>query len=227
MHFLDSLTRTIKGVLNDSADAIADPARDARQIVRDLDESIGRAESALTDIRAQVTVLESKRDREAADAARYGQGAVNAVKANDDALAKDALSAQMDHETKVKAFDAQIAQLKPTVIDLDKQIGDMRARRSDLNSRTDVIEVQAQVANAKQAAATALGGIGGKNLSEDFNRLEEKAQLTSARADARLTSVDLASGKSLDDRLKNLNSSGDSAEDRLAALKAKIQSGAQ
>jgi phage shock protein A len=227
MHFLDSLTRTIKGVLNDSADAIADPARDARQIVRDLDESIGRAESALTDIRAQVTVLESKRDREAADAARYGQGAVNAVKANDDALAKDALSAQMDHETKAKAFDAQIAQLKPTVIDLDKQIGDMRARRSDLNSRTDVIEVQAQVANAKQAAATALGGIGGKNLSEDFNRLEEKAQLTSARADARLTSVDLASGKSLDDRLKNLNSSGDSAEDRLAALKAKIQSGAQ
>jgi phage shock protein A len=227
MHFLDSLTRTIKGVLNDSADAIADPARDARQIVRDLDESIGRAESALTDIKAQVTVLESKRDREAADAARYGQGAANAVKANDDALAKDALTAQMEHETKAKAFDVQIAQLKPTVIDLDKQIGDMRARRSDLNARTDVIEVQKQVASAKDMAATALGGIGGKNLTEDFNRLEEKAQLTSARADARLASVDLASGKSLDDRLKNLNSSSDSAEDRLAALKAKLQSDAQ
>jgi len=227
MHFLDSLTRTIKGVLNDSADAIADPARDARQIVRDLDESIARAESALTDIKAQLAVLESKRDREAADAARYGQGAANAVKANDDALATDALNAQMEHEAKGKAFDVQIAQLKPTVIELDKQIGDMRARRADLNSRTDVIEVKAQVAKAKDVAATALGGIGGKNLTEDFNRLEERAQLTSARADARLASVDLASGKSLDDRLSNLNASGDSAQDRLAALKAKLQSNPQ
>jgi len=227
MHFLDSLTRTIKGVLNDSADAVADPARDARQIVRDLDESIGKAESALTDIRAQLTVLESKHDREVAEAARYGQGAASAVQANDDALATDALSAQMDHEGKAKAFESQIAQLKPTVQELDKQIGDMRSRRADLKSRTEVIEVQAQVANAKDVAATALGGIGGKNLSEDFNRLEEKSQLTSARADARLASVDVASGKSLDDRLNHLNPTGDSPENRLAALKAKMQNNAQ
>jgi phage shock protein A len=227
MHFLDSLTRTIKGVLNDSADAVADPARDARQIVRDLDDSIAKAESALTDIKAQLTVLESKHDREVADAARYGQGAASAVQANDDALATDALNAQLDHETKAKAFEAQIAQLKPTVQELDKQIADMRARRNDLKSRTEVIEVQKQVAEAKDVAATALGGIGGKNRTEEFNKLEEKAQLTSARADARLASVDVASGKSLDDRLKNLHPSGDSAESRLAALKAKMQSNAQ
>jgi len=226
MHFLDSLTRTIKGVLNDSADAAADPARDARQIVRDLDDSIGKAESALTDIRAQLTVLESKHDREVADAARYGQGAANAVQANNDALATDALSAQMDHESKAKAYEAQIGQLKPTVEELNHQINDMRTRRNDLKSRTEVIEVQKQVAEAKDVAATALGGIGGKNLSEDFNRLEEKAQLTSARADARLASVDMASGKSLDDRLKNLNTTNDSAESRLAALKAKMQNNA-
>ncbi|HEY8024071.1 MAG TPA: PspA/IM30 family protein [Burkholderiaceae bacterium] len=223
MHFLDSLTRTIKGVLNDSADAMADPARDARQIVRDLDDSIAKAESALTDIRAQLTVLQSKHDHEVMEANRYGQGAANAVKAGDDALATEALGAQMDHETKAKAYDTQIAQLKPTVTDLDKQIDDMRRRRTDLKSRTEVIEVQAQVANAKDVAATALGGIGGKNLTEDFNRLEEKAQLTSARADARLNSVDMASGKALDDRLNNLNPTGDSPEARLAALKAKMQ----
>lgn len=223
MHFLDSLTRTIKGVLNDSADAIADPARDARQIVRDLDDSIAKAESALTDVRAQLTVLQSKHDHEVSEAARYGQGAANAVKAGDDALATDALNAQMDHEGKAKAYDAQIAQLKPTVEELDRQIEDMRRRRTDLKSRTEVIEVQEQVASAKETAATALGGIGGKNLSEDFARLEEKAQLTSARADARLASVDQASGKTLDDRLSHVASTGDSAENRLAALKAKMQ----
>ena len=223
MHFLESLSRTIKGALNDAADAAADPARDARQIVRDLDDSIGKAEAALVDIRAQLTVLESKHDHEMSEAARYGQGAANAVKSGDDALATDALNAQMEHEGKAKAYDAQIGQLKPTVQDLDKQIADMRARRESLKSRTEVIEVQKQVAAAKDTAATALGGIGGKNLVEDFNKLEEKAQLQSARADARLASVDVATHKSLDDRLNNIDTASDSAEARLAALKAKMQ----
>lgn len=224
MSFFESITRTIKGALNDSADALADPARDARQIVRDLDESIGRAESALTDIKAQLTVLESKHDHELSEAKRYEAGAASAVKAGDDGLARDALQAQLDHENKAKAFEVQIGQLKPTVQELEGQVQDMRNRRNDLKSRTEVIEVQTQVAAAKDTAATALGGIGGKNLVEDFNKLEEKAQLTTARADARLATVDNHTGKTLDDRLNKIGT-GDSADDRLAALKAKLQSG--
>lgn len=224
MSFFESITRTIKGALNDSADALADPARDARQIVRDLDESIGRAESALTDVKAQLAVLENKHEHEVSEAKRYEQGAANALKSGDEALARDALQAQIDHENKAKAYETQIGQLKPTVQELEGQVNDMRNRRNELKSRTEVIEVQSEVAKAKDTAATALGGIGGRNLTEDFNKLEEKAQLTSARADARLASIDTQSGKSLDDRLRNVGS-GDSADDRLAALKAKMQSG--
>ena len=35
MSLFDSVSRTIKGLLNDAADSVQDPSRDARQIVRE------------------------------------------------------------------------------------------------------------------------------------------------------------------------------------------------
>lgn len=62
MSLFDSISRTIKGLLNDAADSVQDPSRDARQIVRELDDSIGRAENSLIEIEAQVATQRSKRD---------------------------------------------------------------------------------------------------------------------------------------------------------------------
>ena len=62
MSLFDSVSRTIKGLLNDAAESVQDPSRDARQIVRELDDSIGRAENSLIEIEAQVATQRSKRD---------------------------------------------------------------------------------------------------------------------------------------------------------------------
>ena len=55
MSLLDSISRTVKGLLNDAADTVQDPSRDARQIVRELDDSIANAisESAMPACRAE------------------------------------------------------------------------------------------------------------------------------------------------------------------------------
>ena len=59
----------------------------------------------------------------------------------------------------------------------------------------------------RRTSRPAPGGIGGKNLSEDFQKLEDKVALQNARSDARLNSADTSSGKALDDKLAALNSS--------------------
>jgi phage shock protein A len=64
MSLLDTISRTVKGLLNDAAESVQDPSRDARQIVRELDGSIGTAENSLIEIEAQVSTQQSKRDRE-------------------------------------------------------------------------------------------------------------------------------------------------------------------
>ncbi|KND56330.1 Phage shock protein A (IM30), suppresses sigma54-dependent transcription [Candidatus Paraburkholderia kirkii] len=226
MSLFDSITRTVKGLLNDAADTMQDPSRDARQIVRELDDSIAKAENSLIEIEAQVATQQSKRDAAAEKARKYEDGAKRALQAGDEGLAREALAAQANAETERDALAVELQTLEPSVEHLKTQIADMRQRRNDLNARSNILQAKQQIAQAKDTAATALGGIGGKNLSEDFQKLEDKIQLANARSDARLNSADQKSGKALEDKLAAFNR-GPSVEDRLEALKKQLNTPAQ
>jgi phage shock protein A len=226
MSLFDSITRTVKGLLNDAADSVQDPSRDARQIVRELDDSIAKAENSLIEIQAQVATQQSKRDVAADKAKKYEDGAKRALQSGDEALAREALGAQATAEAERDALAKELSTLEPSVEQLKTQIDDMRQRRNDLNARSNILQAKQQIAQAKDTAATALGGIGGKNLAEDFQKLEDKVALSNARSDARLNSADTKSGKALDDKLADLNR-GPSVDDRLAALKKQLDTPAQ
>lgn len=221
MSLFDSISRTLKGLLNDAADSVQDPSRDARQIVRELDEGIGRAENSMIEIQAQLANQKSKRDLADEKARKYADGAMRALKSGDEGLAREALAAQSTAEAERDALAAELAKLEPSLDQLKSQIAAMRKRRDDLRSRTNILGAKQEIAKAKDVAATALGGLGGKDLSGDFARLEEKVNLANARSDARLGSADDASGKSLDDRLSSIDK-GPSVEERLAAMKKQI-----
>jgi phage shock protein A len=226
MSLFDSISRTLKGLLNDAADSVQDPSRDSRQIVRELDDSIGKAENSLIEIQAQVATQQSKRDVAADKAKKYEDGARRALQSGDEALAREALGAQATAEAERDALTKELTTLEPSMAQLKSQIDDMRSRRNDLNARSNILQAKQQIAQAKDTAATALGGIGGKNLSADFQKLEDKVALSNARSDARLNSADQTSGKALDDKLAELNR-GPSVEDRLEALKKQINTPAQ
>jgi phage shock protein A len=226
MSLFDTISRTVKGLLNDAAESVQDPSRDSRQIVRELDESIAKAENALIEIEAQVATQQSKLDAAAGKAQKYEDGAKRALQAGNESLAREALAAQANAETERDALKNELATLEPSVDQLKGQIADMRQRRNDLNARSSILQAKQQISQAKDVAATALGGIGGKNLSEDFRKLEDKVALSNARSDARLNSADVASGKALDDKLAELNH-GPSVDDRLEALKKQMNTSAQ
>ncbi|WP_133648621.1 PspA/IM30 family protein [Paraburkholderia flava] len=229
MSLFDSISRTLKGLLNDAADSVQDPSRDSRQIVRELDDSIAKAENSLIEIQAQVATQQSKRDVAADKAKKYEDGAKRSLQSGDENLAREALGAQANAEAERDALAHELSTLEPSVDQLKQQIDDMRQRRNDLNARSNILQAKQQIAQAKDVAASALGGIGGiggKNLSEDFQKLEDKVALSNARSDARLNSADTKSGKALDDKLADLNR-GPSVDDRLEALKKQLNTPAQ
>jgi phage shock protein A len=226
MSLIDTISRTLKGLLNDAAESVQDPSRDSRQIVRELDESISKAENSLIEIQAQVATQQSKRDVAADKAKKYEDGARRALQAGDEALAREALGAQATAEAERNALTSELSTLEPSVDQLKQQIDEMRQRRNDLNARSNILQAKQQIAEAKDVAATALGGIGGKNLAEDFQKLEDKVALSNARSDARLNTADVKSGKALDDKLAELDR-GPSVEDRLEALKKQLNTPAQ
>jgi phage shock protein A len=226
MSLFDSITRTVKGLLNDAADSMQDPSRDARQIVRELDDSIAKAENSLIEIQAQVATQQSKRDVAADKARKYEDGARRALQTGDEALAREALAAQANAEAERDALAKELATLEPSVDHLKSQIDDMRTRRNDLNARSNILQAKQEIAQAKDVAASALGGIGGRNLAGDFQKLEDKVTMSNARSDARLNSADTKSGKALDDKLAALDR-GPSVEDRLEAMKKQMNTPAQ
>lgn len=221
MALIDTITRTLKGFLNDAAESVQDPSRDARQILRELDASVGRAENALIEIQAQVANQRSKRELADEKAKKYADGAERALRNGDEALAREALAAQTNAEGERDALAQELSKLEPSVALLQSQIADMRKRRDELKARSNILSAKQQIAGAKDVAASALGGIGGKDLSGQFNALEEKVNLQNARSDARLQSADDASGKSLEDRLAAFDK-GPSVDAKLEALKQKI-----
>jgi phage shock protein A len=226
MSLINTVSRTLKGLLNDAADSVQDPSRDSRQIVRELDDGIGRAENSLIEIQAQVAAQQSRRDAAAEKAKGYEDGAKRALQAGNEALAREALGAQATAEAERDALAKELAMLEPSVDHLKSEIDDMRQRRNDLNARSNILQAKQEIAQAKDVAATALGGIGGKNLTGDFQKLEEKVTLSNARSDARLNSADSKSGKALDDKLADLHG-GPSVETRLEALKKQLTTPAQ
>ena len=113
MSLFDSISRTIKGLLNDAADSVQDPSRDARQIVRELDDSIGRAENSLIEIEAQVATQRSKRDAADDKVRKYEDGAKRALQGGDEALAREALAAQSNAEAERDALAAELTTLEP------------------------------------------------------------------------------------------------------------------
>ncbi|RAC57439.1 PspA/IM30 family protein, partial [Burkholderia multivorans] len=155
MSLFDSISRTIKGLLNDAADSVQDPSRDARQIVRELDDSIGRAENSLIEIEAQVATQRSKRDAADDKVKKYEDGAKRALQAGDEALAREALAAQVNAEAERDALAAELATLEPSVEKLKGQIADMRQRRNDLNARSNILQAKQEIAQAKDVAASA------------------------------------------------------------------------
>ncbi len=226
MPLFDTISRTLKGLLNDAAESVQDPSRDARQIVRELGDNISRAESSLIEIEAQVAMQHSKRDAADDKAKKYTEGAKRALQYGDEALAREALAAQANAEAERAALSNELATLEPSVEKLKEQIAGMRQRRDDLNARSNILQAKQEIAQAKDTAAAALGGIGGHSLAADFQQLEEKVALSNARSDARLNTADVSSGKALDDKLAALRGNP-SVEDRLEALKKQLNPPAQ
>ncbi|UDG83021.1 PspA/IM30 family protein [Candidatus Vallotia lariciata] len=221
MSILNIISRRLNGLLNDAAESAQDPGRDARQIVRELDESISKAEDSLIEIEAQVSMQRSKRDIANYNAEKYENGAKRALQAGDEALTREALNAQINSIAERDAITKELAALEPSLEKLKKQINEMHERRNNLNSRSKILQAEQQIAKAKNTVATALGGIGGQNFVKDFQKLEDTVALQNARSDSRLNSVNERSGKSLDDKLAAL-SKGNSVEDHLEALKKRI-----
>lgn len=216
MTFFDKLIHSVKGAANDVLDSHENLGASARQSVRDLEDNLTKAESALVDVRAEAEVLKGKRQKSLDEVNKWLQAATNAA-GKDDGLARECLAKKASAAATLKTLDDQIAKFAPTVANIEAHIADLRSQKENLANQADLIGVRSEVADVELKAASIMGGVGGQgvNLSATEDALAKKE----ARAHAASSIVGEHSGSSLEARVAALNA-GPSIEDELAALKA-------
>ncbi|HEX2659980.1 MAG TPA: PspA/IM30 family protein [Polyangia bacterium] len=218
MSILGRLSTLIKSNVNDLIDGMQDPGKEIDQMVRDMEDSARDARAEVATCMAEEKRLQKRLETLEAEARLWEDRATAAVKAGDDALAREALarkgSSQAEQMQTKKALQEQgvyVEQLTAGLKALEARVRDVKLRQGTLRER------------ARMSKQGGLGG--GTSAFANFERMSDKIEAVEAEA----TLGDELAGQSAakletDRRLAALGEQS-TVDDALAELKKKLQGG--
>ncbi|MEO5768318.1 MAG: PspA/IM30 family protein [Polyangia bacterium] len=220
MSILGRLSTLIKSNVNDAIDSMQDPGKEIDQMVRDMDESARDARGEVARCMGEEKRLEKRIEVLGAEAKNWEDRAATAVRAGDDALAREALNRKAASEAEraetAKALQEQsvyVDQLAAGLRALDARVKDVKLRQGTLREK------------ARASKRGGLGGVGGVGKTSAFDEFERmSSRIDAVEAEAGL--ADELSGRtaaSVDaERRLNELSEKSTVDDALAELKKKL-----
>jgi phage shock protein A len=215
MGILGKLSTLIKSNVNDAIDSMQDPGKEIDQMVRDMEDYARQARAEVGRSIADERLLERRLQTIEGEIADWQKKAEMAVRAGDDALAKEALNRQGDKEAERGETKKALQEQGVYADQLTSALKALEARLKDVKLRQGTLKAKAR--------ANRDGTMGDKTSAfGDFERMSSRIDATEAEA-------------SLDEELGNRKTAtiaverrldqmaGDAAvDDALAELKRKL-----
>lgn len=205
--------------INDLLDKAEDPVKLLNQFLRDMEEDIQEAESAV----AKQIAIELKFKQQAEEAQEMVQKrteqAMKALEQGNDDLARRALEDKKEHQARYDEMKRQYDVAKANADQLRGQLSEMKDEYGKMKNKKDLLIARAEAAKAQKQINQAMSGFGTDNAAKGFDRMTEK--VLQMEAEAKASGELRSSKKSLDDELDALGKN-DGVEDELAALKAQL-----
>jgi phage shock protein A len=227
MGIIDRAKRAISSNVN----AVLDKAEDPRKLVElGLDEMKEQIDRARKDVVAAVAAEKQLR-RQAGELQtqvdRWEQRAILAVKAGDDALAREALKQKARIAEELAATERRREEQLGIAYRMRDDLSAMEKRHAELSAKKGTIAAKAEIARAG-GGAEALGSKGGANAFEAFRGIEEKIDRDEAETAAmRELEEDEIKAAELESKFRRLETqqgpTGAGVDDELAALKERIR----
>jgi phage shock protein A len=215
------LARLIKANLNDLISKSEDPEKVLNQIVLDMTKQLDEAKKQVAVAIADEKRLAKQVEAESALVAEWERKAMMAVRAGDDALAKEALARRKEHAATAEQFRDQwqkqttgVDQLKLALRALSNKIEEAKRKKGLLIARK-------KRAEAQKAIQETLGGLQSSNAFESFDAMAEKIDRMEAEAEASTEIAEEYTGDRLKQRFEHLETTAGADED-LLALKRKM-----
>jgi phage shock protein A len=217
MGILGRLSTLIKSNVNDLIDGMQDPAKEIDQMVRDMEESARQARTEVAQCMGEEKRLQKRIETIDGEIRSWQDRAEMAVRASDDALAKEALARRSEKEAERLETQKSLQEQQVYVDQLTAALKALDARVKDVKLRQGTLR--------EKARATKRGG---SNLSsktaafDDFDRMSTRIDAVEAEAslDEDLGGrgeASAAAGRKLDEMARQ-----NSVDDALAELKKKL-----
>jgi phage shock protein A len=217
MGILGRLSTLVKSNVNDLIDSMQDPGKEIDQLVLDMEDSVRQARTEVAQCMAEEKRLGKRVADLAGEVARWEEHAVRAVKAGDDALAKEALKRKAEKEAERLEAEKLQSDQRAYVEQLTAGLKALEARVKEVKLRQGTLREKAR-ANKR---ASQQGGGGKTSAFDEFDRLAGKIDAVEAEAGLHEElSGDTALRRETDRKLRELE--GDKMDDALAELKKKL-----
>lgn len=218
MSILGRLSNLIKSNVNDVIDSMQDPAKEIDQMIRDMEESARQARGEVAQCLAEEKRAAKRVEALAAEGKTWEERAMTAVKAGDDALAKEALKRKAEKEADKLEAEKTLQEQQVYVDQLTSGLKALDARVRDVKLRQGTLREKAR------AQKKGGGAVSTKTSAfDEFDRMSNKIDAIEAHS----TLDDELSGRTPESveaerKLRDLDQKGP-IDDALAELKKKLQ----
>jgi phage shock protein A len=174
----------IKSNLNDLISRSEDPEKMLNQVVIDMANQLIEAKKQVAVSIADEKRLAKQAEQEAANAAEWERRAMLAIKAGDDALAKEALNRKKEHEALANTFKDQWQKQKNAVDQLKSALRMLNSKIEEAKRKKNVLIARKKRAEAQRAIQETMSGMNNASAFETFDRMSEKIDQIKAEAEA-------------------------------------------
>jgi len=192
----------IRANLNALLDQAEDPVRMLEQYLRDMEDDIGDAESAVARQLAVVRKFQAQYKEASAMVDKRESQAMEALEKGREDLARKALEDKKLHQARAEDYRAQYEKCSDMAEKLKSQLGEMKDEFERLRAKKDSLVARVRAAKAQKEVHGLLGGFGKDGARRGFERMEEK--VLQAEAEAEVAAGIMAEDRSLDLELSRL-----------------------
>jgi phage shock protein A len=168
--------------------------------------------------------LQKQAENEGEKSKEWERKAMMAVRAGDDALAKEALLRKQEHDNVAGQYQQQWMAQKAAVDKLKDALRLLNNKIEEAKRKKNLLVARKKRAEAQKTIASTMSGLSDSSAFETFDRMAQKIDQLEAEAEAGAELAGEISGDSLDAKFKQLEASGGggASDQALLELKAKM-----
>jgi phage shock protein A len=221
MGIFKRLADLIKSNLNDLINRSEDPEKMLNQIVLEMSNQLVEAKRQVAASIADEKRLAKQVEQETVNAADWEKRAMLAVRAGDDALAKEALARKKEHQTLAEQFQEQWTKQKQAVDQLKLALRALNNKIEEAKRKKNLLIARKKRAEAQKAIQETMTGLKNASAFETFDRMAGRIEQMEAEAEAHAELNEEASGDTLAHKFRELEVTKGADED-LTTLKRKM-----